>query len=81
MGIVIHQSIKGSIANYTEFIGYLSIFSIITRFFFPEEIGLTRIIEEVSTVAILGTSSSAMCPPPPVFQESGIQRQWFLFSI
>jgi O-antigen/teichoic acid export membrane protein len=65
MGIVIRQSIKGIIVNYTgAFIGFLSTFFVVTKFLAPEEIGLTRVLLEVSmligTVAMMGTSASIM---------------------
>ncbi|MDR1601230.1 MAG: oligosaccharide flippase family protein, partial [Tannerella sp.] len=65
MGIVIRQSIKGTIVNYIgAFIGFLSTFFIVTKFLAPEEIGLTRVLLEVSTligsIAMLGTSASIM---------------------
>jgi O-antigen/teichoic acid export membrane protein len=65
MGIAIRQSIKGTIVNYAgAFIGFISTFFIITRFLTPEEIGLTKVLLEVSTliggIAMMGTTSSIM---------------------
>ncbi|MDR3268852.1 MAG: hypothetical protein LBT83_07285 [Tannerella sp.] len=65
MGIIIRQSIKGIIVNYVgAFIGFLTTFFILTKFLSPEEIGLTRVILEVSTligsIALMGTSASIM---------------------
>jgi O-antigen/teichoic acid export membrane protein len=65
MGIVIRQSIKGTIVNYAgAFIGFLSTFFIVTRFLTREEIGLTRVLLEASTligsIAMMGTSASIM---------------------
>jgi O-antigen/teichoic acid export membrane protein len=63
MGIVIRQSIKGTIVTYTgAFIGFLTSFFIITKFLAPDIIGLTRVLLEVATlvasIALLGTTSS-----------------------
>jgi O-antigen/teichoic acid export membrane protein len=65
MGIIIRQSIKGTIVNYTgAFIGFLSTFFVVTKFLAPAEIGLTKVLLEVSTligaIAMLGTSASIM---------------------
>lgn len=65
MGIVIRQSIKATIVNYVgAFIGFLTTMFVVTKFLRPEEIGLTKVIYEVSflfaSLAQLGTSASAM---------------------
>lgn len=65
MGIVIRQSIKGTLVNYVgAFIGFLTTMFVVTKFLKPEEIGLTKVIYEVSflfaSLAQLGTSASAM---------------------
>lgn len=65
MGIVIRQSIKGTFVNYVgAFIGFLTTMFVVTKFLKPEEIGLTKVIYEVSflfaSLAQLGTSASAM---------------------
>ena len=47
MGIVIRQSIKGTVVTYTcAFIGFISTLFIFTHLLTPEEIGLQRIIIE-----------------------------------
>jgi O-antigen/teichoic acid export membrane protein len=64
MGVIIRQSIKGTIVTYIgAFIGFLTTMFIVTKFLEPEDIGLTRVIFEIATMfgllAQLGTSSSA----------------------
>lgn len=63
MGVVIKQSIKGTIVNYVGIaIGFLTTFFIITDYLTQEEIGLTRLLIDAailfSSFAQLGTSSS-----------------------
>jgi O-antigen/teichoic acid export membrane protein len=63
MGVVIRQSVKGSIVNYVgAFVGFLTTFFILTRFLTQEEIGLTRVLISsatlVAALAQLGTSNS-----------------------
>lgn len=65
MGIVIRQSIKGTIVNYVgAFIGFLTTMFVVTKFLKPEEIGLTKVLYEVALLfcgfAQLGTTASAM---------------------
>ena len=65
MGIVIRQSIKGTIINYIgAFIGFLTTFFIQTRFLRADEIGLLSVIYEAgmmfAALAMLGTNSSAV---------------------
>ncbi|MDR3184874.1 MAG: oligosaccharide flippase family protein [Prevotellaceae bacterium] len=65
MGIVIRQSIKGTIITYVgAFIGFLTTMFVITKFLQPEDIGLTKVILEAgmmfAVLAQLGTSSSVM---------------------
>ncbi len=49
MGIVIRQSIKATVINYIgAFIGFLTTMFVVTKFLKPEEIGLTKVIYEVS---------------------------------
>ena len=64
MGIIIRQSIKGTIFNYIgAFIGFLTTMYILTKFLKPEEIGLTKVIYEaaymIACFALMGTTSSA----------------------
>jgi O-antigen/teichoic acid export membrane protein len=65
MGIIIRQSIKGTLITYTgAFVGFLTTMFVITEFLSPEDIGLTKVILEIGTMfavlAQLGTTSSIM---------------------
>ncbi len=65
MGIIIRQSIKGTIVNYVGVaIGFVTTFFVLTRFLTAEEIGLTRVLIDGATLLAalsqLGTCSSAM---------------------
>lgn len=65
MGIVIRQSIKGTIVNYVgAFIGFLTTMFILTKYVQPEVIGLTRVLYEASlliaNIALMGITSSTM---------------------
>lgn len=65
MGIVIRQSIKGTVINYLgAFLGFLTTFFVQTRFLTSEEIGLLSVLYEAAMVivslALLGTNSSAV---------------------
>ena len=65
MGIVVRQSIKGSIMNYIGvLVGFITTFFIVTKYLTTEEVGLTRILVDASILlsglAQLGTSTSAM---------------------
>ena len=65
MGVIIRQSLKGTVANYIGIaIGFFTTFFILTRYLTQEEIGLTRILVDagvlLSGLAQLGTNSSAI---------------------
>ncbi|MCD7930139.1 MAG: oligosaccharide flippase family protein [Tannerellaceae bacterium] len=65
MGVIIRQSVKGTIINYIgAFLGFLITFFVQTHFLKPEEIGLLGVIYEaaflLSTLCLLGTGSSAI---------------------
>ncbi|MDR1112715.1 MAG: oligosaccharide flippase family protein [Bacteroidales bacterium] len=65
MGIIIRQSIKGTIATYIGTgIGIITNFFILTQFLTSEQIGLTRVLIDAASLlmslAQLGTSSSVM---------------------
>ena len=85
MGIVIRQSIKGTIVNYVgAFIGFLTTMFVVTKFLKPEEIGLTKVIYEVSflfaSLAQLGTSASAM-RFFPYFRDPAKNNNGFFFYL
>ncbi len=51
MGIIIRQSLKGTIVNYTgAFIGFIATMFVSTKFLTPEEVGLTRVMIETATI-------------------------------
>ena len=63
MGVVVRQSIKGSIVNYVgAFIGFLTSFFILVKFLTKEEIGLTGVLVDsamlLAALAQLGTTNS-----------------------
>lgn len=63
MGVVIKQSIRGTLVNYIGIaIGFLTTFFVMTAYLTQEEIGLTRVMIDAailfSSFAQLGTSSS-----------------------
>ncbi|MDR1345535.1 MAG: oligosaccharide flippase family protein, partial [Bacteroidales bacterium] len=65
MGVIIRQSIKGTIATYIGTgIGIITNFFILTQFLTSEQIGLTRVLIDAASLlmslAQLGTSSSVM---------------------
>jgi len=65
MGIVVRQSIKGSLITYVgAFIGFLTTFFVLTKYFTTEEVGLTRVLVDaallLSGLAQMGTTSSAI---------------------
>lgn len=65
MGIIIRQSVKGTVVSYVGIaIGFFTTFFVLTNFLTAEEIGLTRVLVDAATVfaglAQLGTTSSAI---------------------
>lgn len=65
MGVVVRQSIKGTIINYIGvLVGFITTFFIVTKYLTTEEVGLTRVLVDASILlsglAQLGTSTSAM---------------------
>jgi len=85
MGVVIRQSIRGSIVNYIgAFIGFLSTMFVITEFLLPEDIGLYNVILHVAILfaglAQLGTSSSIL-RFFPYFKDKHKNHNGFFFYI
>lgn len=65
MGVIIRQSIKGTIANYVGIVvGFVTTFFVLTNYLTTEQVGLTRVLVDAavlfSTLAQLGTSSSTV---------------------
>ena len=65
MGIVVRQSIKGTIMNYIGVVvGFITTFFVMTKYLTQEEIGLTRVMADaailLSGLGALGTNTSAI---------------------
>lgn len=65
MGVVVRQSIKGTIMNYLGVVvGFITTFFIITKYLTTEEVGLTRVLVDasilLSSLAQVGTNTSAI---------------------
>lgn len=65
MGIVVRQSIKGTIINYIGVaVGFVTTFFVMTKYLTLEEVGLTRVMADaailLSGLAALGTNTSAL---------------------
>jgi O-antigen/teichoic acid export membrane protein len=76
MGIIIRQSIKGTLVNYAgTFIGFLATMFVATRWLSGEEIGLARVLVEAATLlsyfAQLGVTSSAIRFYPRLREKPG----------
>lgn len=83
MGIVIRQSIKGTIVNYIgSFVGFILTFFISLHFLTEEEIGFARVLVDAallfSTLAQLGTNSSIL-RFYPYFKNSEKKDHGFFF--
>ena len=86
MGVIIRQSIKGTVVNYVgAFIGFLSTMFIVTRFLTSEEIGLTRVLFEAATLlgtfVQLGTTSSAIRFFPFFKSKDGRNNGFFFYLV
>lgn len=85
MGIVIRQSIKGTVINYLgAFLGFLTTFFVQTRFLRSEEIGLLSVLYEaammIAALAMLGTNSSAV-RFFPFFKDKDKNNNGFFFYL
>ena len=86
MGIVVRQSIKGSIMNYLGvLVGFITTFFIVTKYLTTEEVGLTRVLVDASILlsglAQLGTSTSAMRYYPYFKDEKERDHGFFGWSV
>ena len=51
MGVIIRQSVKGTLANYLGIaVGFFTTFFILTKYLTAEEIGLTRILVDAGVL-------------------------------
>ncbi|MDR1415485.1 MAG: polysaccharide biosynthesis C-terminal domain-containing protein [Odoribacteraceae bacterium] len=85
MGIIIRQSIKGTIVTYAgSFLGFITTMLIATRWLTEEEIGLARVLLEAATLlsylAQLGITNSAVRFFPR-FKAMGARRGGFFFYL
>ena len=85
MGIVIRQSIRGSIVNYIgAFVGFLTTMFVVTKFVTPEDIGLLNVMLGVallfSALMQMGTSSSIV-RFFPYFKDKKKKHNGFFFYI
>lgn len=83
MGVVIKQSIKGTIVNYVGVaIGFITTFFILTAYLTQEEVGLTRVLVDTailfSSFAQLGTGSSII-RFFPFFKDEKLKHHGFFF--
>ena len=86
MGIVVRQTIKGTIMNYIGvLVGFITTFFIVTKYLTPEEVGLTRVLVDasilLSSLAQLGTSTSAMRYYPYFKDEKEKDHGFFGWSV
>lgn len=86
MGIVVRQSIKGTIMNYLGvLVGFITTFFIVTKYLTTEEVGLTRVLVDasilLSSLAQLGTSTSAMRYYPHFKDEKEKDHGFFGWSV
>ncbi|MDR0437588.1 MAG: polysaccharide biosynthesis C-terminal domain-containing protein [Bacteroidales bacterium] len=86
MGIIIRQSLKGTIVNYVgAFIGFVTTMFVSTKFLTPEELGLTRVMIEAATILgglmTLGISSSGLRFFPFFKTDKNSHNNGFLFYL
>ena len=86
MGIVVRQSIKGTIMNYLGvLVGFITTFFIVTKYLTTEEVGLTRVLVDASILlsglAQLGMSTSAMRYYPYFKDEKEKDHGFFGWSV
>ncbi|GHT17072.1 hypothetical protein AGMMS4956_20380 [Bacteroidia bacterium] len=85
MGVIIRQSIKGTIVTYAgAFLGFVTTMFVITKYLTPEDVGLTRVLLEIgmlfSGLSMLGTSAS-MFRFFPYFKDKSKNHNGFFFYI
>jgi len=86
MGVVIKQSIRGTIVNYVGIIvGFVTTFFIITRYLTQEEVGLTRVLIDAAILyasfAQLGTASSIIRFFPYFKNENEKHHGFFFWTL
>jgi len=86
MGVIIRQSIKGTLANYLGIaIGFITTFFVITNYLTSEQVGLTRVLIDAavlfSSFAQLGTGSSIIRFFPYFKDEEGKNHGFFFWTL
>ena len=86
MGIVIRQSIKGTLVTYIgAFIGFLTTFFVSTKFLTPEEIGLTKTLLDAAlllgSLAMMGVMSSGVKFFPYFKNEANNNNGFFFYLV
>ncbi|MCL2028105.1 MAG: oligosaccharide flippase family protein [Bacteroidales bacterium] len=86
MGIIIRQSLKGTIVNYVgAFIGFITTMFVSTKFLTPEELGLTRVMIEAAAILgglmALGIGSSGLRFFPFFKTDKNSHNNGFLFYL
>ena len=86
MGIVVRQSIKGTLMNYVGVvIGFITTFFVMTKYLTQEEIGLTRVMADaailLSGLASLGTNASALRYYPYFHDKASRDHGFFGWTI
>lgn len=86
MGVIIRQSIKGTLVNYLGIIvGFVTTFFVLTHYLTAEEVGLTRVLVDAavlfSSFAQLGTASSIIRFFPYFKDEEGKNHGFFFWTL
>ncbi|MCQ2284377.1 MAG: oligosaccharide flippase family protein [Bacteroidales bacterium] len=86
MGIIIRQSIKGTLVNYLGIVvGFVTTFFILTHYLTTEEVGLTRVLVDAavlfSSFAQIGTASSIIRFFPYFKDEEGKNHGFFFWTL
>ncbi len=86
MGVIIRQSIKGTLVNYIGIaIGFVTTFFVLTHYLTTEEVGLTRVLVDAavlfSSFAQLGTSSSIIRFFPYFKDEESKNHGFFFWTV
>lgn len=86
MGVIIRQSIKGTIVNYIGVgVGIITTFFILTKYLTEEQVGLTRVLVDAailfSSLAQLGTGSSIVRYFPYFKDEEQKHHGLFFWSL
>jgi len=86
MGVIIRQSVKGTLVNYLGVaVGFITTFFVLTHYLTTEEVGLTRVLVDAATLfagfAQLGTGSSVIRFYPYFRDEEAKDHGFFFWSV